>query len=235
MGDLPFTHMLPHSESTGGTSTVKAILLDLDGTVADTHELIFRCYSDTLRQHLGREGIRPVWEKSVGLPLEEIFAAALAHFGVGAPSPERLATSYRARLPEIDGGVAAFPGVPAALQALKRSKIRLAIVTSKHQPAVSRHLQLLQLADLFEVVVTGDQCTRWKPDPEPFARALDALDVPACRAAGVGDSAFDVMSARAAGVLAVGACWGTTDRAALLAADPDRVVEQPRDLLGLLL
>jgi len=130
--------------------------------------------------------------------------------------------------------VRAFPEIPEVLAALRRGGLRLALVTSKHEPAASRHLRHLGLAHLFEVIVTGDPCDRCKPDPEPFARALAALNVPAAEAAAVGDSEPDVLGARAAGVLAAAACWGTMHRDALLSARPDVVLEQPRDLLRFL-
>src|SRR5207245_7018336 len=136
-------------------------------------------------------------------------------------------------LAEIDAPVRAFPEIPEILAALRQGGIRLALVTSKHEPAASRHLQRLELTHLFEAVITGDQCERCKPDPEPFLRALAALGIPAGETAAVGDSHCDVLGARAAGVLAMAACWGTTHRAALLSAGPDVVLEEPRDLLSL--
>jgi phosphoglycolate phosphatase len=54
----------------------------------------------------------------------------------------------------------------------------------------------LKLADLFDCIITGDQCARCKPDPEPFARGLAALGVAAGEAAGVGDTVHDLQSAR---------------------------------------
>lgn len=212
---------------------IQALLLDLDGTVADTHELIYQCFSETFRRHAGRECGRWVWEEAVGLPLEEIFAAALRQGGAAAPAPSLLAQRYRERLAESDAAVTAFPGMPDILARLQQQGIRLALVTSKHEPTTSRHLRRLGLERLFEVVITGDQCERCKPDPEPFSRALAGLGVSAGAAAAVGDSAPDLIGARAAGMLAVAACWGTVHRAALLSAGPDRVLEQPGDLLSL--
>jgi pyrophosphatase PpaX len=212
---------------------IQALLLDLDGTVADTHELIYHCFSETFRHHVGRECCRRAWEECVGLPLEEMFEVALRARGATAPAPALLAKEYRERLAEIDSAVIAFPQLPETLEALRQQGIRLALVTSKHEPAASRHLRQLGLETLFDVVITGDQCERCKPDPEPFSRALAALGVPAASTAGVGDSAPDLIGARAAGVLAVAACWGTVHRAALLAARPDRVLEAPADLLDL--
>jgi pyrophosphatase PpaX len=214
----------------GATRKTRALLLDLDGTVADTHELIYQCFSETFRRHVGRECGRRLWEECVGLPLEEMFAAALQHLGEPALSPGLLASSYREHLAGIDSAVCAFPEIPEILTALRKDGMRLALVTSKHQPAVSRHLERLELEHLFDALITGDQCFRSKPDPEPFARALEILGVPPGETAAVGGSAYDVLGARAAGVLAVAACWGTTHRAALLSAAPDLVLEHPRDL-----
>jgi HAD superfamily hydrolase (TIGR01509 family) len=216
------------------SSNIRALLLDLDGTIADTHELIFQCFSETFRRHVGRECSRAVWETRVGLPLEEMFAAALEGMGTSGPEPGLLVARYREHLAEIDGAVRVFPEIPAVLAALHEDGLRLALVTSKHEPSASRHLRYLGLEHRFEVIVTGDQCERCKPDPEPFARALAALGVPASEAAAVGDSEADVLGARAAGVLAAAACWGTMHRDALLAARPDLVLEQPRDLLRFL-
>src|SRR5229473_6545821 len=128
----------------GATRKIRALLLDLDGTVADTHELIFQCFSETFRRHVGRECSRRLWEECGGLPLEGMFAAALQHLGEPALSPGLLARSYREHLVEIDGAVCAFPEIPEILAALRKDGMRLALVTSKHQPAVSRHLERLE-------------------------------------------------------------------------------------------
>jgi HAD superfamily hydrolase (TIGR01509 family) len=213
---------------------IRALLLDLDGTIADTHELIFQCFSETFRRQVGRDSDRVLWESTVGRPLEHMFAAALQDAGVCDPVPGELAARYREHLAEIDGAVRAFPEVSGVLTALRAAGIRLALVTTKHEPAASRHLRHLGLEHLFEVIVTGDQCERCKPDPEPFSRALAALGVSADEAAAVGDSEADMLGARAAGVLAVAACWGTMHRDALLAARPDLALEQPGDLLRFL-
>jgi HAD superfamily hydrolase (TIGR01509 family) len=196
--------------------------------------LIFQCFSETFQRHVGRECSRSLWESTVGLPLEEMFAASLEGVGASGPAPGVLAARYREHLAEIDGSVRAFPEMAEVIAALREGGMRLALVTSKHEPAASRHLRRLGLERGFEVIVTGDQCQRCKPDAEPLARALAALGVAAGEAAAVGDSAADVLGARAAGVLAVAACWGTMHREALLGARPDVVLERPRELLRFL-
>lgn len=217
-----------------GVTRVRAVLLDLDGTIADTHELIYRCLNETAREHAGREFPRSVWQEGVGLPLDQLFVRALGPSASEQPASGTLIESYRARQRKYDHSVQAFPQMQATLNELRRRNVRLAVVTTKLQAISRRHLDTMGLADLFDVVVGWDQYSRPKPDPEPFQKALEALGVDAACAAGVGDSQVDVRAARSAGVLAVAACWGTVNRAALLAADPDLIVEQPPDLLQLL-
>src|SRR5262249_54609120 len=122
------------TEPMGAAEKIRALLLDLDGTIADTQELIFQCFSETFRRHVGRECSRPVWERSVGLPLEQMFAAAIEELGAPGPPPDLLTTHYREHLAEIDGTLTAFPEVPAVLAALRQAGLRLALVTSKHEP-----------------------------------------------------------------------------------------------------
>ena len=211
------------------------MLLDLDGTVVDTHELIFRCYDRTMREHCGCRGSRQIIEQCVGLHLHDIFTATLEHFGVQSSS--RLLTEaiaiYRDHLRANEAAVATFPGIKESLSELARRGWRLAIVTTKPSEAAYRHLHSQGLTSLFEAVVAGDQCVNLKPHPEPFLKALGALGVGPGDAVGVGDSEHDILEPRAAGLVTVGACWGTISRNQLRAANPDVLAEHPRELLTL--
>jgi pyrophosphatase PpaX len=218
-----------------GPRKLKALLLDLDGTVLDTHELIFHCYDHTVRTYCRRDGDRRIWERCVGLPLRDVFVATFADYrhAVTEDDLARVLQTYRDNLRANEAAVKPFPGMIETLEALRRAGVRLALVTTKHRVSAERHLESQRLAHLFEVVVTGDQCVHCKPHPEPFVKALAGLGLGPAQAAGVGDSEHDVRGARAAGLLAVAACWGALNRPVLLAAGPDRVAESPAGLLGL--
>ena len=201
----------------------KALLLDLDGTVLDTHELIFQCYDWTMRSHCGCEGNRNVLEQCVGLHMNDIFTATLHHFRL--PVTDQIINEaigiYRDRLRANESAVRAFPVMRESLVEFVRRGWRLAIVTTKPSDSAIRHLQAQDLSHLFEVVIGNDQCKNLKPHPEPFLKALEALGTSATEAVGVGDSEHDIRSARAAGMLTVGACWGAWSRDKLLAANAD--------------
>ncbi len=216
-------------------SRKKSLLLDLDGTVVDTHELIFQCYDRTMREHCGCIGSRQLLEQCAGLHLRDIFTATMEHFSI--PVTSQLLTEaiaiYRGHLRANEAAVATFPGMSECLFELVRRGSRLAIVTTKPRESALRHLQSQGLTHLFEVVVAGDQCVNLKPHPEPFLKALEELGVDSAEAVGVGDSEHDIRSARAAGMMTVAACWGTLSRNSLLAANPDIIAEDPSELLAL--
>ena len=214
---------------------LKAMLFDLDGTVADTHWLILKCYDHAMRTSLGVEGKREIWNSRVGAPLDDILLATCDHYGLPRSSNEELEkikVLYRAHMRENDADLKPFPGIIQTLVGLKERGVRLAIVTTKHELMAKRHIQTVGLTDFFEVVVAGDNVANYKPHPEPFELALSKLGVSPAEAAMVGDSQFDILGARNAGIFSIAALWGTDSRDDLLAAEPDFVAGKPEELLG---
>jgi pyrophosphatase PpaX len=212
----------------------RAVLWDLDGTIADTHHLIHHCLDYTLNTHIGRGMERDIWEQWVGVPLRDLFPVAYAHHGMAAPdgaAVDSLTQCYRARLAEVDSGVEPFPGVVETLESLRRAGVRQAVVATKHEGAVARTLKNLGIADLFEAVVAGDHCSNYKPHPEPFLRACDMLELAPSACTAVGDTTADVLGAKAAGVHAVAAIWGVVGIEKLMEACPDSVIRRPEELL----
>jgi pyrophosphatase PpaX len=216
---------------------LRVLLLDLDGTIADSHHLIYRSLDYAFQTLLGRHYPVSLWERSVGEPLHRLFEEGCAAQSLPPLTTlqiESLIQSYRSHLMAIDQTVQPFPGIPETLETLRRRGVRLAIVTTKHSTAAHRSLRYMGLASLFETVIASDQCTRLKPHPEPFHRALRALEAESAEAAGVGDSPHDIEAARAAGALPVAALWGVKHRAPLLERNPDILLEYPSDLIRLL-
>ena len=85
------------------------------------------------------------------------------------------------------------------------------------------------------MVVGAEDTTRHKPHPEPLLHALERLGAGPAEAAYVGDSPFDVASAKAAGCFAVAVTWGGIhDEARLAAEEPDAIVHDPEELLAVL-
>ena len=210
--------------------SIRAVLFDFDGTLADTTELFLRTYRHTLARHLGAAPPDEEWRGRFGTPLD----VQLGHYAGSPEEVARLVASFREYQQAHEGALTRpFPGVLEMVAELARCGVKLAIVTSKHRPGAIRAMGLCGLTDFFPVVVTPDDVPRGKPHPDPVLLAVEQLGVSPGEAIFLGDSPFDIASGRAAGTLTAAALWGAFPRATLEAENPDHLLESPEELLGI--
>jgi pyrophosphatase PpaX len=219
---------------------LRAVLFDLDGTLIDTTDLIFRSYHHALGAVLGEPPTDEELFLGFGQPLPEAFAAILDHRRIDPPSLERLALierlilTYRAfNLAHHDELAREVPGAKATLEALRERGYRVGLVTSKARAIAERGLRLVGLANAFEVAVCAEDSIRHKPHPDPLLVALDRLGLRATPRAAlyVGDSTHDLVAGRAAGVRTAAALWGPFPEASLRALAPDLFLDRVEALL----
>ncbi|MBK1713741.1 HAD-IA family hydrolase [Rubrivivax gelatinosus] len=177
---------------------LRALLIDLDGTLVDTAPELALALNATLRAS-GRE---PVDEATVRGWIGD-GARALLEKAFGGPVSEAVWQHFSLVYGEICGlHSTLFPGARELLQRLADDGVRLALLTNKEAAFAHRLLARHDIADLFDLLVAGDSLAVRKPDPAVAGHALAALDVPADEAALLGDSVTDVRTARAAGLRA---------------------------------
>jgi pyrophosphatase PpaX len=82
-----------------------------------------------------------------------------------------------------------------------------------------------------KTVVCYGEAERPKPFPDPILRAMEAVGADPARTLMVGDSRFDLLAARRAGVDAAAVAWSWHGKEELLALSPDHVLEEMGDLL----
>jgi phosphoglycolate phosphatase len=189
-----------------GLPAVRAVLLDLDGTLVDSLPDIARAVNILLheegRAHLTLDDVRGM----VGHGIATLVKRAVDARG-GVSGPQELARLV-ARMMEIyganlTGGTRLLPGAAALLHGLADSGAALALVTNKPEAMSRRILEHFGLASLIPVVVGGDTCKTRKPDPEMLFHALALLDIVPGQAVMLGDSAADIDAARAAGMRSI--------------------------------
>ena len=198
----------------------RAVLFDLDGTLADTVPLILRCYRHTMREHRGRELPDELWIRTIGRPLR----SAMLDFAVDHAEAERMVATYVEFQRQVhDDMVCAFPDARRTLEELRARGSRVGVVTSKGTEMTGRTLGRCGLDEILDVLVTANDVTHGKPHPEPIHRALEQLGLAHARDAVlfVGDSPHDLVAGRAAGVKTAAAVWGAFSRSELEAATPD--------------
>jgi phosphoglycolate phosphatase len=142
---------------------------------------------------------------------------------------ERFYLHYRAH-PVVQTRV--YDGIPALLDHLA-PRATLAILSNKpHDLTVAIAERLLGRWP-FAVIAGQRPGIPLKPSPEPALIIAEELGVPPDACVLVGDSPSDVVTARAAGMVAAGVSWGFRPRAELVAAEPKWLADTPADLRAL--
>lgn len=127
-----------------------------------------------------------------------------------------------------------FPGTREALEALRIRQARLAVVTNSGRRAATDVLGRYGLEGYFEFVLTRDEVDAMKPDPEGLAKAVSMLRLPLAAILYVGDSVFDIMAAKKAGLKVVSVATGNYTVEKLKSEGADFVLSSLSELPGLL-
>ena len=208
-----------------GAEGFRAIVFDLDGVLVDSEPVHYAAEVELLAR-FGFQFSQDVWQTMKGLT-DDAFFTRLRDLGLDTPlsnqelARQKLAVMLRMMRERLEP----FPGAAATVRRLADRP--LALTTSSPRPMVELALGILGLEGVFSVVVTGDDVSRGKPDPEPFLLTAARLAVEPARCLAVEDSVHGVASAVAAGMICV-AVEHSFPAAALPGAH--RVVERIADL-----
>jgi len=215
--------------------SVRAVLLDLDGTLLDTApdlaEAANRLLAGLGRAPLPEERVRDF----IGKGIANLVRRTLEETGA-APSE----AEYRRSLAQFEAiylaGVAdrslPYPGVLAGLEAFRAAGLGLACVTNKVGRFTEPLLRQTGLRGYFGAVVSGDSVANKKPHPEPLLAAAALLGVAPSEAWVIGDSANDVLAARAAGCPVAVVPYGYREGVPLEALGADAVVASLEEAAG---
>jgi phosphoglycolate phosphatase len=199
---------------------LRALLLDLDGTLVDTPQAIVDVAQGTLAA-LGLPPADPQAIKdTIGLPLPVGLAQLIGTGPAGAAEAVEIyrvlwRTHVTPRIPQL-----LYPGVREGVEELKRAEIRLAVVTGKAQDGADSTVNAAGLRDAFDVVLGYTSVANPKPAPDIALLALERLGVGADAAVIVGDSTHDLEMAERAGVRSIAVTYGAQPEPVLRAAAP---------------
>jgi len=197
------------------------MIFDMDGTLTHTNDLIFASFNHVARKRLGREFSPGEIIGLFGPPeegaVEQVFGKAHVE-----DIMDELCAFYRA-----EHSVRAFlhDGMEDVLRHLKQHDVKLAVFTGKGRRTAAITLEVLQIGGYFDLVITGNDVARHKPDPEGIFRVLHQLDVAPERTVMVGDSMADVRSSRGAGVRMAAVLWDSYDRERVRGSGADYMFE----------
>ncbi len=174
---------------------MRALLIDFDGTLADSMTLCYQVFIDFHRAH-GREADRATFQRWVGPAIHEMIPQLCADWNEPI---EKLLSEYLYRLDNAyQTSMQLYAGARVFLGIARQQGKQLALVTSAHRNVIERIIGNLGLH--FDCVVTGDDVRTGKPDPAIYKAALRQLNITADEAVAIEDSPKGVQAARSAGI-----------------------------------
>lgn len=197
--------------------SLKALIFDVDGTLADTEEAHRQAFNAAFRQH----GL--AWDWSA-LRYRDLLRVAggkerILHYIAGLGLPEEEAGRLRDLVPALHraktrrfaelvavGEVVPRPGVARLLREARAAGLRLAIATTTSPANVAALLPRIlgeAATSWFSVISAGDAVSRKKPAPDIYQDALMRLGMTAKGCVAFEDSDLGVRSAKAAGLFTV--------------------------------
>jgi phosphoglycolate phosphatase/pyrophosphatase PpaX len=197
---------------------IKAVIFDLDGTLADTLPLCIKAF---------RQSVEPLINRSVSDaeiiatfgPSEEgtIMALAPDHYDKGVADYLHYYENLHDMCP------APFEGMQELLQTLKEKGVRIAMVTGKGKHSTAISLKQFELTHFFEAIETGSPKGARKA--EGIQLILDGLtSINNEEVIYVGDAPSDIIASRKVGIPVVAAAWaGTAEPKQLQELQPDEM------------
>jgi pyrophosphatase PpaX len=169
------------------------ILFDFDGTLVPSLPLWIKAFHAAL----GHYGIAVSDDEVVRRCFFRSWSDAAADFGIQATGDfsRHVETGLRNAFLEAE----LYPFARDVLVHCRKNGLLTALVTSSPRVILADIMPRLQMGDLFDAVITGDDVRNYKPHPEPLHAALNALGKPASEAIMVGDSQADMLAGKAAG------------------------------------
>lgn len=198
------------------------IIFDVDGTILDTERAVLKSLQQTLREE-GRLYELEDLRFALGIPGKETLKRLdIKDVDHVHSKWEQLETKY-------SQDASLFKGIENVIVHLENKDITLGIVTSKTKQAMKDTFNSLGLNKYFKHTITADDTIKHKPHPEPLLLCMEQLTAIAGESLYIGDSIYDMQSAKAAGMNFGLALWGAKTTEKFDTAD--HIFKRPIDII----
>lgn len=216
---------------------VRAVIIDLDGTLLDTIPDLAAAANLMLRElrkpALPVDLVRTFVGKGIPKLVERTLEEADCQSDPEAFS--RALSLFERHYADVNGRhTTIYPGVREGLELLARQDFPLACVTNKSMRFTEPLLAMSGLQRYFAQVVAGDTLSRKKPDPAPLLHACAGLGVVPEKMLMIGDSVNDAQAARSAGCPVFCVDYGYNEGEDVRSLDTDAIVGTIEEAVGLI-
>ena len=213
---------MPNHTRQNGDQPLQAVIFDMDGVIIDSHPAHRKAWRKFLHS-MGRE----VTDQELDFILDGRKRVEILRYFLG-DLPEGKLAEYGKRKDDFfqhfQLEVKPIPGIVSFLDDLRKRKTATAVATSASQSRAYSTLARLQLTSHFDVIITGGDVAKGKPDPAIYRQACEGLNIPPRNALAIEDAVSGIRAARGAGLRCVGVSIHQQARD-LIAAGADCVIE----------
>ena len=205
---------------------LQAVLFDMDGTLVDHFETIYRCYKYA-SENLGKtaptyDAVKRAVGASMPVTIRNFFADT---------ELEAAMRLWKEKFEEIHlEGVVLLPGARALIQAVTQHGMKAAVFTNKSGVHTRNIIESLGLSDSFSLILGAHDTNYRKPEPELSSIALDRLNAKPEQAILIGDSPFDIESAHCVGMTSYCVSTGSHSNRELIDAGADKVFKSLQEI-----
>ncbi len=212
------------------TPPPRGIIFDFDGTLVDSFGLVIHAWNVACREPMGRTYTNEEVIARFGLTETNMLRQEVSaeHYG---KAKQVFLDAYRARHREM---CSIFDGINDLLEMLRSRGVPMGIMTGKGRDTADISLAELGWTSLFKSVITGDEATRPKPDPQGPLLVASELELEPRECVFIGDSPADIGAGKAAGMRTIWAGWHPVYAEKVRALGPDQLAHTPNDLKLLL-
>ncbi|MBS4196387.1 HAD family hydrolase [Lederbergia citri] len=182
---------------------IKAFIFDFDGTLANTLPICYVAFQKVFKEFDKKELTSNEIKTMFGPSETGIIQENL----LNSNKEQAIELYYEAYTEHHTELVNPNKEINGLLEYLRGKGMKLGIVTGKARRSLDISLKALQMENIFDVVITGDDVIKPKPHPEGVMKALSILDVDCSEAMFIGDSDADIQAGVQANVFTVGVQW----------------------------
>ncbi|WHY86543.1 HAD family phosphatase [Neobacillus novalis] len=207
---------------------LEAVIFDMDGVIIDSEDSFFQA-KDTLLNELGISVDSSYHHQFMGTTAEYTWTKMKEELAISLSVEECIKRMEAIRKDIIKrDGLRPIPGVLDLIMHLHKQGVPLAIASSSPLEDIYYTVEIFQLNNTFQVLVTGQDCENSKPFPDVFLKAAKELDVKPANCLVIEDSQNGTLAAKAAGMTCIG--YNNPEFNNMDLSKADKIVEYFKDI-----
>lgn len=182
---------------------IKAVIFDMDGVIVDSSHAHIEAEKQTMLKYGIRISSKELQEYT-GVTAKLMFTDLIRKYKLNTTFEEIFKEKEKILFKLLKNDTRPTKGVVHLTRKLKQENIKLGIASSAHKRLVEYVLERLKISHLFDCIVSSEDITHSKPNPEIFLKSADELSVSPADCLVIEDAKLGVEAAKKAGMKCVG-------------------------------